>query len=607
MRRSTYVETPPSRRSLRIFAFDPMLGRTARNRITVDVPYEELPAGPRGERIRVIDYDASAGRYYEPVRLDDSRIAMQDGLEPSESDPRFHQQMVYAVAMRVLENFDVALGRRVYFRKRRALRILPHALQIPNAFYHRELLALLFGYFRAAKAPVTVGVPEQGIFACLSHDIIAHETTHALVDRLRPLFFEPSNRDVAAFHEGFSDVVAILQHFSFPEILRDTIQETRGDLRTPSPMIELAKEFGFAAGSGQALRRAFDEPDPKLYETVSEPHARGSLLLAAVFEAFFVTYQRRIRDLQRIATGGTGRLPEGDLHPDLVNRIAAEAVKTAQAILTMSIRAFEYLPPVDVTFGDYLRAVVTGDFELFPRDELGQRAALIAAFQARGIYPDGVRSLAEESLIWESAELPNLDFKKMLAPIIGAAQDLSRATKGVREGSTEEGETGPTSDELDPELPTDLDPAIRDLLSQYGKANALGLGLDPSRHVSVKGFHTVYRFARQGQLLVELVAQFIQKDESERDAMGGIPLRGGATLIASADGTVRYLITKPLPHGKASPPLQRAAVARQERQKQFVEDCDLTDPRLPWSDQSYQRMRIANSLNLARLHSGMRG
>ena len=45
--------------------------------------------------------------------------------------------------------------------------------------------------------------------------------------------------------------------------------------------------------------------------------------------------------------------------PTLITRVAGEASRTAQSILTMCIRAFEYLPPVDVTFGDYLRALVT--------------------------------------------------------------------------------------------------------------------------------------------------------------------------------------------------------------------------------------------------------
>ena len=86
------------------------------------------------------------------------------------------------------------------------------------------------------------------------------------------------------------------------------------------------------------------------------------VLVSAVYEGFVSTYQRRTRDLLRLATGGSGRLPEGELHPDLVNRLTQECVRTAQSVLAMCIRATDYLPPVDPTFSDYLRAMVTADF-----------------------------------------------------------------------------------------------------------------------------------------------------------------------------------------------------------------------------------------------------
>src|SRR5436190_13349564 len=153
--------------------------------------------------------------------------------------------MVYAVARRVLENFDIALGRRFRFRHARTLRIFPHALPMANAFYDPKLTALLFGYFRSSPETLDVGIPGQTVFTCLSHDIVAHEMTHALVDRLRPLFIEPTNIDVPAFHEGFADIVAIFQHFSFPDILRLLIQESHTDLRQSGPLVELARQFGY--------------------------------------------------------------------------------------------------------------------------------------------------------------------------------------------------------------------------------------------------------------------------------------------------------------------------------------------------------------------------
>lgn len=105
--------------------------------------------------------------------------------------------------------------------------------------------------------------------------------------------------------------------------------------------------------------------------------------MAAVFDAFFVAYQNRIRDVVRLATNGTG-VPTGDIPSDLVTILAAEAATAAQQTLSMCIRAFEFLPPVDVTFGDYLRALVTADRDLYPEDRFQMRSALIEAFRSAG-------------------------------------------------------------------------------------------------------------------------------------------------------------------------------------------------------------------------------
>ena len=46
---------------LKVFAFDPMLGRSPLHRITIEVPYEPLGPGPRGSRIHVLDFDGAVG------------------------------------------------------------------------------------------------------------------------------------------------------------------------------------------------------------------------------------------------------------------------------------------------------------------------------------------------------------------------------------------------------------------------------------------------------------------------------------------------------------------------------------------------------------------
>ncbi len=396
MTKSDLIPEPVSR-NLRIFAFDP--GLSARfetagiGEITIAIPWEKnLLPGPVGDYIEVIDADPASSVVYKPVDLNDPRLLAQNGLSPSESNPQFHQQMAYAVAMATIGHFEQALGRVALWSSHRPtgteeqvvrrLRIYPHALRDRNAFYSPEKKALLFGYF-----PVGVkdayNTPGTVVFTCLSHDIVAHETTHALLDGVHPRFNEPVNLDVLAFHEAFADIVALFQHFSYPGVLRDQIARTRGNLANENLLGQLAQQFGKASGRGRALRDALGkvnrktgaweplQPDVRALDKAREPHARGAIMVAAVFASFLKVYWARTVDLYRIASEGTGVLREGEIHPDLANRLADEAARAAQPTLQMCIRAIDYCPPLGITFGDYLRAIVTADFDFKPAGAAG--------------------------------------------------------------------------------------------------------------------------------------------------------------------------------------------------------------------------------------------
>ncbi len=424
---------PPASRRLRVLAFDPSLATRLEtstiNEITVEIPWEQLGSGPVGEYVEVVDYDPASGAFYHPVDLNHPHLLARDGLPSSESNPQFHQQMVYAVAMTTIRHFERALGRKAFWADHtvrlpsggysdqfvRRLRIYPHALRERNAYYSPEKKALLFGYF-----PVTTrdahNTPGTVVFTCLSHDIVAHEVTHALLDGVHPRFNEPTNPDVHGFHEAFADIVALFQHFSYPEVLESQIRRTRGDLYTESLLSQLAQQFGRATGRGAALRDALggvDEetgrwepraPDPHVLDRTDESHARGAILVAAVFRAFLLIYRKRSADLFRIATHGTGTLPEGDIHPDLTKRLAAEAAKCADRVLQMCIRAIDYCPPVDITFGDFLRGIITADLDYAPDDEGGYRIVFIQSFREWGIHPRGVTSMGPDALAWPTGD-----------------------------------------------------------------------------------------------------------------------------------------------------------------------------------------------------------
>src|SRR5258705_9811610 len=412
----------PTHRLLRGYAFDPSMATKLEtalvSEIMYKVPWEDIGPGPVGEYVEVVDYDPPSGCFYAPVNLNNARVLAQNGLAPSEGNPQFHQQMVYAVAMTTIDRFERALGRKAFWvdpyqskqpdstdQFVQRLRIYPHALRMANAYYSRNKGALLFGYFPGTEDRASGEFPGGMVFTCLSHDVVAHETTHALIDGFHKYFMEPTNQDVLAFHEAFADIVALFQHFTFPEVISHQIAKTRGDLRSENLLAQLASQFGHARGTHGALRDAIGkydeastkwikhEPDPSELDRSVEVHARGAILVAAVFDAFLSIYQSRSRDLLRLASGGTGVLPQGELHPDLVNRLTQEAAKSASHVLNMCVRALDYCPPVDITFGEYLRALITADMDLMPDDPHKYRIAFIEAFRRRGIYPRDVTTL----------------------------------------------------------------------------------------------------------------------------------------------------------------------------------------------------------------------
>lgn len=433
----------PAQRRLRVFAFDPaaraQLDTLAISELTLNVMWEDgLKPGPVGDYLEVVDFDPASDCYYEPVDLNDKYLLAQNGLAPSEGGPKLHQQMVYAVAMNTIDHFERALGRVALWASRiirkkdgsfkdeeyvHRLRIYPHALREANAYYSPAKKALLFGYFPArGRGPGQS--PGGTVFTCLSYDIVAHETTHALLDGLHPSFNEPTNPDVHALHEGFADVVALLQRFAHPELLEHQIARTRGNLEQQNLLGELAQQFGQALGMRGALRSALGgykqdadgierweptPPDPKRLAAATDPHDRGAVLLAAVFRAFLDIYKMRSADLFRIATGGTGVLGEGAIHPDLVRRLAQEAAVAAEVVLTMCIRGLDYCPPVDVDFGTYLRAVITADTDVWPQAKFPYRVAIIEAFRQWGVYPDGVRGMSESDLRYPHPDITQVN------------------------------------------------------------------------------------------------------------------------------------------------------------------------------------------------------
>ena len=300
-------------RKMMVVAQDPGVRRGSRILMSeIEVPAEDLDPGPIGYRVQVVDYDATQGRFHgaHVLPVGQQPEAWRTGDPRILSDFRFHAQNVYALIMKTLARFEFALGRRISWSPRsfksHQLKVAPHGMADPNAFYTPESEGLVFGYF--------TGRSGKQVYSCLSHDVVVHETTHALLDALRERYMDPSSPDQAAFHEGYSDVVALLSVFAQPEVVEFLLLEGEApsgkerfvsaeqmqfENLKRSTLFSLAEEMGEEMENvrGRALRQSAEiEADPALEdsEEFQEPHRRGELFVAAVLQGFVRVWSDRV-------------------------------------------------------------------------------------------------------------------------------------------------------------------------------------------------------------------------------------------------------------------------------------------------------------------------
>jgi hypothetical protein len=351
----------------------------------VRVPADLLEPGPRSHRFHVVDYDETRQRLYSAADFRAPSTEYEDRFQDVSDrtltrDPAFRAQNVYAIAARVLALFESALGRRVPWNfPNHQLYLVPHALAMENAYYSEPDEAIFFGYFNREED----GAPVE---TCLMHDIVAHETTHAVLSGLRGRYFEAGLPDQPAFHEAFADIVALLSVFTIPGVVERALSpHLRGDVLPASAVSEaalkksilftLGEEWTTHAGRPAGLRNSvLRRPSKDWYDDPAndEPHDRGEFLVAAVMQTVIRMWLGRLRLLVKDGTLSLATAAE-------------EGAKSATHLLNMAVRAIDYCPPLEFEFKDFLDGVIVADSEVAPDDEHKYRTALKDSFARYGI------------------------------------------------------------------------------------------------------------------------------------------------------------------------------------------------------------------------------
>lgn len=525
------------KRQFEIIAQDPSVRRNGKVLTAkINLPAESLDEGPMGYAIYVVDYDASAATMYRPAVLDPDTEAVEapSTLTELRENSTYHALNVYAIVMRTLLRFEFALGRRVGWGIRgHQLKVVPHAFEEANAFYSPDLEALLFGYV----------LGRQPIFLCLSHDIIAHETAHALLDGLRDKFMSPSSQDQAALHEAFADIVALLSVFSLSEVVENLIKPIEDDdapdgfihksLCTwerlkDTALLGLAEDMRADAADARvnALRRSVEiKPDRNILNRLEfgEEHRRGEVLVAGVMRAFLSAWVERIKELgdPRNANSLVG-----------LKRVAEEGADIADVLLTMTIRGIDYTPPIHISFGDFLSAVLTADTEVRADDERFKiRTHLKNEMAAYGIEP----SSDSEDGRWNPPGI-----------------------KLIREGSHLGGlQTDPT--EMFRHIWNNRAP---DLLNLNTDAFNRVASVRPCVRVSPDdGFQireTVVEWVSYLKVTADKLSEYGLRRPRSMPMDTAVPLEAGSTLILDEYGELKFNIRNGLPSRNSSPAARRA-------------------------------------------------
>jgi hypothetical protein len=178
---------------VKILPKDPLVART-HGLWPVDATIASVTVGdgPTSARVAVVDYNRDLDARFASAKLlkDGSGFYGIVGLKNDRSldNFNFHQVNLWPIIEQILTLLedDGALGRPVPWEPGLGrLLVMPHAGYQDNAFCDRSTGAMHLFYFD--------GPDGKPVYTCLSHDMIAHELGHAVLDGLKPGYNEASS------------------------------------------------------------------------------------------------------------------------------------------------------------------------------------------------------------------------------------------------------------------------------------------------------------------------------------------------------------------------------------------------------------------------------
>src|SRR5688572_20746648 len=188
--------------------------------------------GPVTKRVAILNFDPETGALSPGVPFrradngEDAGYVIADRNNLSSID--FNQVSVFATILKTMKMFEEpdTLGRRLTWAfNGPQLLVVPRAGEWANAFYERETHSLQFFYFHAE------GDSNRPIYTSLSHDIVCHETGHAILDGIAPDLYNCISPQALALHEAVADLTALTVALRSGVLREAVLKQTGGDLK----------------------------------------------------------------------------------------------------------------------------------------------------------------------------------------------------------------------------------------------------------------------------------------------------------------------------------------------------------------------------------------
>ena len=233
-----------------------------------------------------------------------------------------------------------------------------------NAYYDRRALNFFHGT-----------ADGRTVYSGESPDVVCHEQGHAVLDALRPELFDAMSIEVAAFHESFADMAAILAALQLQTLRGAILVETGANLARNSRLSRMAIQLGWAirqhfpdAVDPDCLRNAvnsffYQSPDQlptsgPASVLSSEPHS-----FSRVFSGAFI-----------VALAGMLKIVSDDPGD-------ADLLKVSQDMAALLAQAVQAAPVVPEYFSQVAAALIQADAAQGGH----YRDALKSAFVQRGV------------------------------------------------------------------------------------------------------------------------------------------------------------------------------------------------------------------------------